>query len=228
MASAHPQHRLPPPERVAISLPLDPPRFPSPLLLIVHGRAAGVIPGELLALAADLEERRGRPVRIQALTAEASAPSRDAAWLTLVPLFLLPGNHVRVDVPGIADTWRAHGPVRRLPFLGAWPVWQRALAEELATLAGDTAPLLLHHPLADGLGARYLAHLQSVTGARLLPTPYTAADLREINLAIHPRALPLTLAANRLTDSLPAPLGVPLLARPRFRELLLRELEALP
>jgi hypothetical protein len=211
---------------------------PSPLLLIVHGRAGGVIPKELLALAGELEQRRGGPVRIQALTGGttptpasfgALAGSVDLKpWLTVVPLFLLPGSHVRVDVPAIAAAWRAHGPVRRLPFLGAWPVWQRALAAELATMAQGTPPLLLHHPLEDGLGARYLAHLRSVTRARLLPTPYTAADLREIKLAIHPRALPLALAANRLTESLPEQFGAPLVARPRFRELLVRELEVLP
>ena len=220
---------------------------PSPLLLIVHGRSGGVIPGELLALAGELEERRGRPVRIQVLTG--GTPPTPASfgtlagsvgltpWLSVVPLFLLPGSHVRVDVPAIAAVWRAHGPVRRLPFLGAWPIWQRALAAELAAMvqarggsadSGPRAPLLLHHPLEDGLGARYLAHLQSVTQARFLPTPYTAADLQEIKLAIHPRALPLTLAANRLTESLPDQLGAPLLARPRFRRLLVRELEALP
>ena len=212
---------------------------PSPLLLIVHGRSGGMIPGELLALADELEQRRGRPVRIQALTASPPVTPMPTGgmgksqpwlspWLTVVPLFLLPGTHVRGDVPAIAAAWRAHGPVRRLPFLGAWPVWQQALAAELAAMGQGPPPLLLHHPLEDGLGARYLAHLQSVTRARFLPTPYTAADLREIKLAIHPRALPLTLAANRLTESLPDQLGAPLLARPRFRRLLVRELEALP
>jgi hypothetical protein len=212
---------------------------PCPLLLIVHGRAGGAIPEELLALADELEQRRGGPVRIQALTASPAATTMPAGgkgsgqpllspWLTVVPLFLLPGTHVRVDVPAIAAAWGAHGPVRRLPFLGAWPVWQGALADELAAMGQGPPPLLLHHPLEDGLGARYLAHLQSVTRARFLPTPYTAADLREIKLAIQPRVLPLTLAANRLTESLPDQLRVPLLARPRFRQLLLRELEALP
>ncbi|MCT0231244.1 hypothetical protein KQ306_10330 [Synechococcus sp. CS-1324] len=220
---------------------------PSPLLLIVHGRAGGVIPGELQNLASELERLRGRPVRIQALTAQAppspasfGTPAGSAdlqPWLTLVPLFLLPGSHVRIDVPAIATAWRAHGPVRRLPFLGAWPSWQRALAAELAAMvqvqdgsadSGPGAPLLLHHPLEDGPGARYLVHLQSVTQARCLPTPYTAADLQEIKLAIHPGALPLALAANRLTESLPEQLGMPLVERPRFRQLLVRELEALP
>ena len=228
---------------------------PSPLLLIVHGRAGGVIPEELQSLASDLEQLRGRPVRIQALTG--STPTTPASyeslageaagsadpqswlipWITVVPLFLLPGSHVRIDVPAIAAAWSAYGPVRRLPFLGAWPLWQQALAAELAAMvpaqgassAPDvTVPLLLHHPLNDGLGSRYLAHLQSVTQARCLPTPYSASDLKEIKLANHSGVLPLALAANRLTESLPEQLGAPLAARPRFRELLLGQLGALP
>ncbi len=210
-----------------------------PLLLVVHGRAGGVIPEELQALARDLECRRRAPVRLQTLSGETAPPDPAALGencfrrpLTLVPLLLLPGNHVRHDIPAIAAAWRRCGPLRRLPFLGAWPSWQGAIADELAELAAshspDSPPLLLHHPLAPGVADRYLAHLERRCSASCQAAPYTATDLEDLTLAIRGAALPLALAANRLTESLPAALGAPLLQRPRFQALLLDQLEALP
>lgn len=200
------------------------------LLLVVHGRAGGVVPAELQELAAELARRRRAPVLLEALSGRPPAlPVGVAArQLTLVPLMLLPGGHVRHDVPAIAARWRLQLPVRRLPFLGAWPSWQRALAEELTGLVGlvprsVAQPLLLHHPLEGCLAQRYLALLERRTGASCVPTSYTApsADVATVPL------LPLALAANRLTDSLAAQVGLPLLHRPRFHQLLLAELEAL-
>ena len=216
----------------------------SSLLLVVHGRAGGVVPPELLELAAELERRRRAPVLLQALTGE--PPGRPAAVgassvlpLTLVPLMLLPGGHVRYDIPAIATHWRLHGPVRRLPFLGAWPAWQRALVAELAELRERAAqPLLLHHPLEGPLARRFLAHLEACTGARCVPASYSDPSGEGLLSSLIPAPiagapappplLPLALAANRLTDNLASLVGPPLLQRARFRQLLLAELEALP
>jgi hypothetical protein len=55
----------------------------------------------------------------------------------------------------------------------------------------------------------------------LIPAPIAGAPAP-------PPLLPLALAANRLTDSLASLVGPPLLQRPRFSQLLLAELEALP
>ncbi len=215
----------------------------SPLLLVVHGRAGGVIPAELQVLARELEAGRGAPVALEALTACAppEAPRGSAAApLALVPLFLLPGSHVRRDVPRIAERCRRGGPVRRLPFLGAWPAWQRALAAELAELpatvaavaaggpAATAGPWLLHHPLEGPLGAAFLAHLEAVTGARCRATPYSAPNPEDAPLPLPGPALPLALAANRLTDALPPSLARPLLQRSRFRAVVLQALMALP
>ncbi|AFY29567.1 CbiX/SirB N-terminal domain-containing protein [Cyanobium gracile] len=203
----------------------------SPLLLVVHGRAGGVIPAELQVLARELEAGRGAPVGLEALTAALppDAPCGSAAApLVLVPLFLLPGSHVRRDVPRIAERCRRRGPVRRLPFLGAWAAWQRALAAELAALQGRPVPWLLHHPLEGPLGAAFLAHLEAVTGARCHATPYSAPNPEDAPLPLPGPALPLALAANRLTDALPPSLGRPLLQRPRFRAVVLEALMALP
>jgi hypothetical protein len=203
-----------------------------PLLLVVHGRAGGELPAELVSLAAELERRRGAPVRLQALTA-ARPPAAEGLLvpgltLTLVPLLLLPGDHVRHDIPAIAAHWRRHTTVRRLPFLGAWPSWQRALALELQAMGAHGRPLLLHHPLAHPVAGRYLAHLERVCAARALATPYSADELQEGPLLSPVSALPLTLAANRLTERLGHRVGPPLLQRPALRAALLDALEALP
>jgi sirohydrochlorin ferrochelatase len=213
-----------------------------PLLLVVHGRSGGELPSELLSLAVELEQRRGAPVRLQALSASAPPDGEPllAAGLplTLVPLLVLPGGHVRQDVPAIAAHWRRRTRVQRQPFLGAWPCWQQALRSELQTLAGAAEPgqgppLLLHHPLAGALAQRYLALLEQVTGGRTLATPYSAPDCDGPTLSFTAPALPLVLAANRLTDRLAGTVpggtvGVPLLQRPALRAVLLDALEALP
>jgi hypothetical protein len=213
----------------------------TPLLLLVHGRVGGVIPAELTALAAELEDRRAAPVLVQALTATAPpAPpvSLPGLPLTLVPLLLLPGTHVRLDLPAVAAHWRRQGPLRRLPFLGAWEVWQQALAVEVAALQALTpgsaalsaipSPVLLHHPLEGALARRYLNHLGPRCGARCHAAPYSSTENEESPLAIDGPALPLALAANRLTEARGRLCGPPLLARERCRSALLNALEALP
>jgi sirohydrochlorin ferrochelatase len=200
---------------------------------VVHGRAGGRIPEELESLAAELSHRRGASVLLQALTGQPppASPAVPAGTpLTLVPLFLLPGAHVRRDVPAIAADWRRTDKVRQLPFLGAWPAWQRTLAAEAAalTLSSGRPPRLLHHPLQGDLARRYLAHLERVIGAPCLATPYSSADPHPNVLALPGPVLPLTLANSRLTEGGGEQLGPPLLARPGCRAALLDLLEALP
>ena len=222
-----------------------PPVMATPVLLVVHGRSGGVIPTELQTLASELAQRRGTPVLLQALTAAcpdvlppslAQAPGVGGQTLTLVPLMLLPGGHVRQDIPALAKHWCALpgvGAVRRLPFVGAWPRWQQALAAEAAqlrtaALVRSPRPELLHHPLEGALARRFLEHLAQITDTDLRATPYSSEHLADLQLTLSAPALPLALAANRLTDSLASLVGPPLLQRPRFRQLLLDALEALP
>lgn len=224
----------------------SPPAMATPVLLVVHGRAGGVIPTELTTLAAELAQRRGAPVWLQALTAALpeTLPTGSQAGavecgadrtITLVPLMLLPGAHVRQDIPAVARHWRALAGVeglRRVPFVGAWPAWQQALAAEVRQLrvavAADPQPWLLHHPLEGPLAPRYLGHLALVTGACLQATSYSADQLASLQLSLSAPALPLALAANRLTDQLADRVGPALLQRPRFRQVLLEQLGALP
>ena len=223
----------------------------TPLVLVVHGRSGGFIPRELGALAQELWERRGSPVLLQAFTASPPAVESDfwsaakqAGGLNVVPLLLLPGGHVRFDLPAIACHWRRAAaaqeagplPLRRWPFLGAWPQWQRLLAVELAKAAGGGPCHWLHHPLEGPLAKRYLDHLAVVLGCQGVSTPYTAQG-SELGPWAQKTAtvMPLTLAANRLTESLtqaqlPPGLAVlpPLLELPTLRQFLISALEALP
>ncbi len=223
---------------------------PSPLVLVVHGRTGGLVPVELQQLAAELAERRGAPVLLQPLTAP--GPEPDAAFrsavlrsggLSLVPLLLLPGGHVRNDLPGLVRQWRQRtaacgvAPGERpllwhAPFLGAWPDWQQLLARLLAEArAGGRGALWLHHPLEGPLARRYLDHLQAVLQAPGVAAPYSAPPGSFLPPgAASSACLPLTLAANRLTESLQA-WGAefpPLLQLEPVRQFLIEALEMVP
>jgi hypothetical protein len=123
--------------------------------------------------------------------------------------------------------------VRCWPFLGAWPAWQQALAEELAGLAATgQPPWLLHHPLEEGLPSRYLSHLTHCTAA--VPVAAAAQDVAQ-RLEAKPCGAgmaPLALARCRLTEALSgqddAMASTPLLCRPALRAVLLDLLESLP
>ena len=234
---------------------------PSPLVLVVHGRRGGVIPDEVRALASAVEQRRGASVVLQALTAEppqASAGFFDAAqqaqMVTLVPLLLVPGGHVRVDLNAIARDWRRRlssqqaasqqgVALQRCSFLGAWPAWQQLLAAQLRQVAGGRSCCWLHHPLDGELPKRYVVLLTQVLGYPGVSAPYSAA-MDQLGPVAAPSTVvqPLTLAANRLTESLEASVSSeqetgpngrvqllpPLLQQLEVREFLLTSLGALP
>ncbi len=229
---------------------------PSPLVLVVHGRRGGVIPDEVRALASAVELRRGAPVVLQALTAEppqASAgflnAAQQAQMVTLVPLLLVPGGHVRADLKAISRDWRGRlvsqqgVALQRRSFLGAWPAWQQLLAAQLRQVAGGRSCCWLHHPLDGELAHRYVALLGQVLGCPGVSAPYSAAMDQLGPVAANSAVVqPLTLAANRLTESLEASamrepenrcdgrvqLLPPLLQQPEVREFLLSSLGALP
>jgi sirohydrochlorin ferrochelatase len=226
----------------------------SPMVLVVHGRQGGDIPSAYGELAEELSRRRRAPVVLQALTA--APPSVDGSFwsqalragaLTVVPLLLLPGEHVRRDVPQLAAAWGQaaaaalpEGPrpaLRRIPFLGAWPQWQRQLADQLNHLAAGRPWCWVHHPLQGALAQRYLAHL----GRRLGRAGVAAAEADQ-SLELPPLpgtsalVVPLALAPNRMAEALKMGASVPqgcevlspLLSLSAMRSVLLDRLEAEP
>jgi len=178
------------------------PRGPStqPLLLVVHGREAGRIPDAIASFADELSALRQAPVSVQALTTPPLAFSQRQEALWMVPLLLLPGSHVRSDVPGLARRLRGDGhSLRRLPFLGAWLPLQALLRDlvQKEYLQGRQA-VLVHHPLRAGLASRHLTTLRRRLAAALVP----ADHLHHYTPPHRSSALPLALAANRMSESL--------------------------
>lgn len=227
----------------------------SPLVLVVHGRQGGAIPDLYRALAEELSRRRGAPVLLQALTAE--VPVAEAGfWLaaqrangiTVVPLLLLPGEHVRRDLPALVAGWRAAAAtavpggailisVGRRPFLGAWPAWQALVADLVQQVAAGRPQAWLHHPLQGELAQRFLSHLGRVFGQSGLPAAEPGQALRtNLDPAAAALLVPYGLAPSRTAESLnmegvvPPAWEVlpPLLELPSVRTFLLDRLEALP
>ncbi|HGY5534395.1 MAG TPA: DNA mismatch repair protein MutS [Prochlorococcus sp.] len=171
------------------------------LRLIVHGRAGGVVPSCIRALAMQVEKRRGTPVEVEALTAAQSLePSSDSLWL--IPLFLLPGAHVRQDVPAIRQRLQQQGVnTRWVPFLGAWPAWWSLLEEWVQhQRCCKGSPVLVHHPLRQGVAHRYLNLLQQRLAVPMLSWENWNAYVCAATKPYHP--LPFALAPNRMTKTL--------------------------
>jgi sirohydrochlorin ferrochelatase len=221
-----------------------------PLHLVIHGRAGGEIPVPIRDFASELAERRGTVVRLEALTAAGRpvvagppatpGPPPTGRPVTLVPLLLLPGRHVRRDVPAIRRRLREQGMrVRSRPFLGAWPAWLHHLQTWVGRLRqAGAVPLLVHHPLEDRLGVRYLGMLR---GRLQVPLVSAAEAVTTGGGAAHGARtlLPLALAPNRMTAALESAPGghgaiaqrllcPHLLADPASRSLLLTQLVRLP
>ena len=195
------------------------------LHLVVHGRSGGVIPDCLIELAETLARLRSAPVQLDALTAECELSSMSrAAWL--IPLFLLPGSHVRHDIPSIRRTLRDRGEmVTSLPFLGGWPLWWDLVREDLRGQGNPASTALLHHPLRPGVANRFLAALSQRLGCPVMAFDCWMAQCSTDRF----RPYPLVLAPNRMTDALEASDdSTTLLERPRLHEGLIDLLAALP
>jgi hypothetical protein len=207
----------------------------SALRLVVHGRRGGEIPSCWLELADAVACRRQAPVLLEALTAAEPTqtrlgfPTSDPEHEWLVPLLLLPGSHVRSDLPQIRQRLREEGTsTTLLPFLGAWPQWRDLLGRWLSS-ADDLAAAswaVVHHPVRPGPADRYLNLLATQLGCPLVP-----ADQWEVFETEHPgyQPRPLALAPNRMSEALRQAGGSPaLLEVPLVRSGLIDLLAALP
>lgn len=206
----------------------------SALRLVVHGRSGGVISSCWLELADVVAKRRQAPVLLEALTAAepvqtgVMVPRSNPEHQWLVPLLLLPGSHVRSDLPQIRQRLRESGTsTTLLPFLGAWPHWRDLLGRWLTPSGGASSRLaVVHHPVRPGPADRYLTLLAAQLGCPLVP-----ADQWELfeqqNPGCQPR--PLALAPNRMSEALRQAGGSPaLLEVPLVRSGLIDLLAALP
>ena len=101
-------------------------------VLVAHGSRSAVANETHLDLCRDLSDRLGRPVRPAFLElAEPSiedavdeAAAGGAEQVTVLPYFLLPGNHTGRDIPAAVDAARLRHPtlaVSLARYLGAEP-----------------------------------------------------------------------------------------------------------
>ena len=95
------------------------------LHLLVHGSKGGEIHSSLISAVDQLKRFKHRSVSIEALTQD-DPPQVDIGKksMLLVPLFLLPGNHVCTDVPKIFKRFKEDGKnIKLFPFLGSLHPW---------------------------------------------------------------------------------------------------------
>lgn len=207
----------------------------SALRLVVHGRSGGVIPSCWLELADVVARRRQAPVLLEALTAAepvqagVMVPGSNPDHQWLVPLLLLPGSHVRSDLPQIRQRLRETGTsTTLLPFLGAWPLWRDLLDRWLTPpdQVAATSLAVVHHPVRPGPADRYLNLLAAQLGCPLVPSDQWEVFDQQ-NPGCQPR--PLALAPNRMSEALRQAGGSPVLLEvPLVRSGLIDLLAALP
>ena len=194
--------------------------------LVVHGRSHGVVPPCISECADRLQERRSAPVQLEVLTSDDCVPSpSEPVWL--IPLLLMPGSHVRIDLPVIRCRLAESQPqITLLPFLGAWPVWWSLVRRDLARVAARSDLILIHHPLRSGVADRFLPTLAQRLGHPLIAFEDWPAYAARVP---HAKPFPLVLAPNRMSAELSPPaVAAPLLERPLLRDGLIDLLAALP
>ncbi|AXY67845.1 hypothetical protein D3A95_06035 [Thermosynechococcus sichuanensis E542] len=84
----------------------------------------------------------GAPLPEQIRQFSQQARSQGAEGMVILPLFLLPGNHVVVDLPLAIAAAESVLPIQLLPFLGGQPLFQAWLQR---AIADEAAHILLGH-----------------------------------------------------------------------------------
>lgn len=84
----------------------------------------------------------GAPLPEQIRAFSQQAQSQGARQMIILPLFLLPGNHVVVDLPLAIAAAESVLPIELLPFLGGQPLFQTWLQQ---AIAHESAHILLGH-----------------------------------------------------------------------------------
>ncbi len=168
--------------------------------LIIHGSSDGLVHPLFHSVVHQLREHTESSIVIEALTTS-FIPKTSANSILIIPLFLLPGRHVCLDVPMIRNRFKDQGiSTTLLPFLGSWLPWLSILQDFVLEETKQGSPALVHHPLAVGLGSRYLKFL-----ADILKIPVVSwEDWNDFRLATQCRyfPIPFSMVPNRNTDLL--------------------------
>ena len=144
------------------------------LRLIIHGSKNGTVNPKIIKLLKELKKLRNSKIELEILTNNNSQKTNSKS-VYLVPLFLLPGKHIRYDIPSICKRLRDQGiKVKLFPYIGSWQPIIRAVQNILDSEINIKPSLILHHPLTDSIGFDYLNNLQ-----KKLKTPLLSWDKYE-------------------------------------------------
>ena len=147
-----------------------------------------------------VKKLRSSSVELEILTDENSQNSNSSS-IWLVPLLLLPGNHVQNDAPKILKRLQNQGiKVNLLPFLGSCPLWLSTLQYFVEFESRFSKQALVHHPLSGDIGSDYFDCL-----TRNLNIPIISwADWNKASNEFRNEysAIPYSLAPNKNTKKL--------------------------
>ena len=136
---------------------------PHHLHLLVHGSRGGAIHSSLLSLVDQLKKHKNRSVSIEALTDD-NPKQIDLGnrSMFLVPLFLLPGSHVCIDVPKIFKRFKDDGQnIKLFPFLGSYMPWLSLIDDLITSQSSLVKPALIHHPVSSDTSSAFLKSLEN-------------------------------------------------------------------
>ena len=97
--------------------------------LIIHGSKNGFVHPIIDIIINEVQKRRGKLVELEVLT-ENTYQASTSNFIWLVPLFLLPGTHVRKDVPLVRNRLKNELINTKLtPYIGSWNSWINIIIE---------------------------------------------------------------------------------------------------
>ena len=137
---------------------------PHHLHLLVHGSKGGEIHSSLISAVDQLKRFKNRTVSIEALTQD-DPPQVDIGKksMLLVPLFLLPGNHVCTDVPKIFKRFKEDGKnIKLFPFLGSFHPWLSLIGDWISNQSSFDKPALIHHPVSSEISSVFLKSVENI------------------------------------------------------------------
>tara|TARA_B100000700_G_scaffold314539_1_gene401269 strand:- start:80 stop:811 length:732 start_codon:yes stop_codon:yes gene_type:complete len=175
-------------------------KSPRDLRLIIHGSKGGDVPPIVSYLVNQVQQIRGSSVELEILTQDQLQFSKSSS-IWLIPLLLLPGKHVCYDVPLIADRLRSQGVItNELPFLGSWNHWLSILEDLIDIESNIARPILIHHPLNNGMGTSFLNSIRKRLNIPIIPWTewHSIKDTSDEKLS----PIPYSLSPNKNTKGL--------------------------
>ena len=134
------------------------------LHLLVHGSKGGEIHSSLISAVDQLKRFKNRSVSIEALTQD-DPPQVDIGEkaMLLVPLFLLPGNHVCSDIPEVFKRLKYDGKnIKLFPFLGSFQPWLSLIGDWISSKSSFDKPALIHHPVSSETSSVFLKSIENI------------------------------------------------------------------